>query len=92
MKNPQTKIAVLTAVVGAAMIAVLILAMMQQAEVTCEVCVTYHGATQCRTAVGAERSEAIRTATDNACSFLASGMADSISCSNTPPDVATCDD
>ena len=92
MKNPRTLIAVLTVAVGILMIGVLILAMMQQAEVTCEVCVTYHGATRCRTAIGAERSEAIRTATDNACSFLASGMADSISCSNTTPDVATCDD
>jgi hypothetical protein len=56
----------------------------------CEVCVTYRGATMCRSAEGATREEAARTAAENACAFLASGMTESIQCQNTPPDSERC--
>lgn len=57
---------------------------------SCEVCITFRGNSQCRTAYGSTEQEARRTASDNACAVLASGMADSIVCSNTPPERATC--
>lgn len=88
--KPQTKIGILTGVLLAATLGVLIYAMLQQARVSCEVCVTFHGASHCRTAAGPDRASATKTATDNACGFLASGMADSILCSNTPPDSVHC--
>jgi hypothetical protein len=92
MRSPQAKIAVVTVVLLALTLALLISAMLQQAQVTCEVCVTFRGRTQCRTAAGPDSDQAVKTATDNACGLLASGMADSISCTNTPPDSVTCDD
>lgn len=50
-----------------------------------EVCMEFRGQSACRTAAGPTREEAIRTATDNACALLASGMTDTIQCGRTPP-------
>jgi hypothetical protein len=50
-----------------------------------EVCVEYQGRKACRTASAATREQARRTATDNACAQIASGMTDSIACTNTQP-------
>ena len=57
---------------------------------TCEVCMDFEGRTQCRSAKGATREEAIRTATDNACAFLAQGMTDSMRCTRIPPSRVKC--
>ena len=62
-----------------------------QAE-SCEVCVTYNGRTDCRKARGNTREEAVRTASDNACALLASGMTAGIACSNTPPTSVECEE
>jgi hypothetical protein len=50
-----------------------------------EVCVEFQGQSACRTASGATRDEALRTARDNACAQVSSGMTDSIACQNTLP-------
>jgi hypothetical protein len=50
-----------------------------------EVCVEYQGHTACRIASAASRDEALRTARDNACAQIASGMTDSIACQNELP-------
>jgi hypothetical protein len=50
-----------------------------------EVCITFNGRTNCRTAAGASEEFARRTATTNACADIASGVTDSIACENTPP-------
>jgi hypothetical protein len=50
-----------------------------------EVCIAFNGRTECRTASGASEQEAIRTATENACALIASGMTESIACERTPP-------
>ncbi len=50
-----------------------------------EVCMEFRGQRACRSASAATPEMARRTATDNACAFLASGMSDSIACTNTPP-------
>ena len=50
-----------------------------------EVCMEFRGRQACRSASAATPEMARRTATDNACAFLASGMSDSIACTNTPP-------
>ena len=86
MKN--TKV---LAVLGFALFLVYIIyASMGLSQVSCEVCITYRGRTQCRTAQGTNAEEAQRTATDVACTFLSSGMTDSILCGNTPPAKLMC--
>ena len=50
-----------------------------------EVCMNFNGRDNCRTAKGNSEAEAKRTATDNACADLTSGMAQIISCQNTTP-------
>lgn len=50
-----------------------------------EVCMEFRGQSTCRAASAATLEAAKRTATDNACAFLASGMSDSIACTNTQP-------
>lgn len=91
MGKPLAKVAIGFAILFAATIALLIHAMLGQAKVSCEVCVSFHGGTKCRTAAGPNKTEATKTATDNACGYLASGMADSVSCANTVPLQVSCD-
>lgn len=50
-----------------------------------EVCMEFNGRQACRTASAASPEMAQRTATDNACALIASGMSDSIACTNTTP-------
>jgi hypothetical protein len=50
-----------------------------------EVCIEFRGRSECRQASGANRDEAIRTATDAACTMLASGMTESMQCGRTNP-------
>lgn len=58
---------------------------LSQSVIECEVCIEFRGNRQCRGAEGPDRESCQRTAKDNACSYLASGMTDTIACSNTPP-------
>ncbi|MFQ5740860.1 MAG: hypothetical protein ACE5JX_17800 [Acidobacteriota bacterium] len=57
---------------------------------SCEVCVEFRGQTACRTASGITREEATRTAIDNACARISSGVTDGIACSQTPPESIIC--
>jgi hypothetical protein len=50
-----------------------------------EVCVDFHGQRSCRTAGAATEDGALRTARENACALISSGVTDSIACGNTPP-------
>jgi hypothetical protein len=50
-----------------------------------EVCITFNGRSNCRTAAGATEEFARRTAITNACGEIASGVTDSIACENTQP-------
>ena len=73
-------------IIGAiAFIGVLIYLTLGQKHYRVEVCVAYMGRTDCRTASAATKQQAQRTATENACAVIASGMTDSIACANTPP-------
>jgi hypothetical protein len=55
-------------------------------RIRCEVCVTFRGQQSCRTASASTRELALRTATENACAIISSGVTDSNQCHNTPPD------
>ena len=50
-----------------------------------EICITFNGRTECRTARASTHNEALRTATDNACSLMAGGQSEFERCRNTPP-------
>jgi hypothetical protein len=67
------------------LLGVIVYSTLSLARYECEVCVTFKGRSACRVAAGATREETIRTATDNACAFLASGRTDSMACGRTPP-------
>jgi hypothetical protein len=54
-----------------------------------EVCVTFHGHSQCRTASADSEEHALRAASSNACALIASGVTDSIACEHTQPDRVT---
>ena len=51
----------------------------------CEVCVEFQGRTQCRTASAATEMLARRTAQENACAFISSGVTDSMQCGSSQP-------
>ena len=57
---------------------------------SCEVCMEFAGQSRCRTAIGSGQQEATRTAIDNACAFLSSGVTDTIACTNTAPRSVQC--
>ncbi len=69
----------------AVILGVIIYSSFNLAKYRVEVCMSFHGATNCRTAAGAPDEFARRTATTNACAPIASGVTDSIACENTPP-------
>ena len=56
-----------------------------QKQIRVKVCAEYQGRTNCATAAGPSRDQALRSATDTACATIASGMTDSMSCSHKPP-------
>ena len=55
MRSPVTRIAIVVTALIAATVGLLILAMLQQTKVSCEVCISFRGRTQCRTALGHTR-------------------------------------
>ena len=62
----------------------------QVSDFRCTVCITFDGQEACRTVTAQTESEGLRSATDNACALLTSGMTNSIRCSRTPPQKAEC--
>lgn len=51
----------------------------------CRVCMSFNGKQNCSKAVGTDRDSCLSTARDNACALIASGMTDSIRCSQSSP-------
>jgi len=51
---------------------------------SCEVCVEYHGKSQCRKVSGKTLDEARRGAITNACAFVSAGVTDSMACQRKP--------
>ncbi|MDZ4675598.1 MAG: hypothetical protein SGI84_14180 [Gemmatimonadota bacterium] len=59
-------------------------------KVTCEICVDYHGRSNCATASAASEEEAVTSAQNTACGPVASGMNESIECGRIPPSTRQC--
>lgn len=82
-----------TALLAVAFIVVVIIAVVYLTtglrRYRCEVCITFRGQTECRRASGPSQEAAQRAAAEGACASLASGVGESIACSQTPPDRVT---
>ncbi len=63
---------------------------LQLAGVSCEVCMSYRGAEQCRTVSAATEEEALQGAVVNACAFISGGVTDSMACQRQAPVSKTC--
>ena len=81
----RKNVVILAVAFAAAVLAVLIFTTMGTNKFRCEVCITFNGRTACRTAGASTEAQAVRTATENACAQIASGVTDSMACESTPP-------
>jgi hypothetical protein len=70
---------------GIAFLGLLVYLTLGQKHYRVEVCMEYLGRKDCRISSAATKQQAQRTATENACGVIASGMTDSMACANTPP-------
>ena len=82
---------VITGVVLAAVfVSVLVMALMKEAQVECEVCIEFGGGRVCRTSIASDRDRAVNGATTAACVILSGGVTSGIQCGNTPPSSLRC--
>lgn len=77
---------------GAVLLGALIYASLEQAAVSCEVCLEFGGRSDCRSASAASRDEAVRGALTSACAVLASGVTRGMLCDRTPPSSVRCEE
>ncbi len=77
-------------VLGAILLAALIYTTVDQTGAECEVCIQFQGRTACDTASAPDVTQARMQATTGACTFLASGVTDSIRCGNSQPTKVVC--
>ena len=76
----------------AVFVSVLVMALMKEAQVECEVCIEFGGGRACRTSMASDRERAVYGATSAACVVLSGGVTSGIQCSNTPPRSIRCND
>ncbi len=79
-------------VLAVAFVSTLVIALKNEAQVECEVCITFEGGSACRTSRASNRDRAIYGATSAACVVLSGGVTSGIQCSNTPPSSLRCND
>jgi hypothetical protein len=72
-------------VLAAAVLAALIYTSFGNRHFRCEVCVAYGGHNACRKASAATKEQALRSATDNACAQVASGVTATMVCESAQP-------
>jgi hypothetical protein len=68
-----------------AVLGVIIYSTLNLAKYRVEVCMTFNGQSQCRTASADTEEHALHTATTNACATIASGVTDSMACEHATP-------
>jgi len=81
----MSKTVVIGVVFVMAILAFLIYSSMHLSQHRVEVCVAFHGQTECRTASADTREHAQRTAQSNACGLIASGVTDTMTCERAEP-------
>jgi hypothetical protein len=80
------KLALIIFLAVLAFLAILFRSMMDLRKNRVEVCITFNGRQSCRVASGPTQQDAIRTASDNACALIASGVTETMACGRTVPD------
>jgi hypothetical protein len=80
------------AFLGAVFVSVLVMALMKEVQVECEVCIEFGGGRACRTSIASDRDRAVNGATTAACVVLSGGVTSGIQCGNTPPSSLRCSD
>lgn len=86
MERVNPGVALIVAAVVLVTVGAIVWSTMGLAAYTVEACVTYDGRTNCATASGSSREEAVSSAVRTACATLAGGVEGSIACNNTEPD------
>jgi hypothetical protein len=84
-RNRIAAVAVLAPVIG-----FVVYSSFRVSAVECEVCMQFDGRAICRSASAARRDEALRSATNNACALLTSGMTNTIRCERGEPVKTEC--
>jgi len=85
MPNSRTKWPVVAAVAFVVVVlAAIAWSTLGNAQIHCEVCVTFNGRTNCGNSASTTREQAERAATDLACNGLVSGMTQLMQCQNSP--------
>jgi len=79
-------------VLAAIFFAVLVVSLMKEAQVECEVCIEFGGSRACRTSIASDRDRAVDGATSAACVVLSGGVTSGIQCGGTPPSSIRCSD
>ena len=80
------KIVLIVLVALVAFVAVIYQSMKDLRRNRVEVCLTFNGRQACRIASGPTLAEATRTASDNACALVASGVTETMACGRIQPD------
>ena len=80
------KSTVIALIFGVLLVAALVYNTLGNQQYRCEVCITFKGRTQCRTASARTKETALRAAAELACAGMEGDMRDRINCPNTPPD------
>jgi hypothetical protein len=73
-----------------AIIAVVVWTSLDVGAVRCEVCITFEGRSACRSVDGATADDARRSAINNTCAHLSSGVTQTMACERTPPTRMEC--
>ena len=81
----------ISVLLGLVFIAALVVSVMREAAVECEVCVAFGGQTACRLSSAADREQALRMAQSTACAVLASGVTAGLRCQNVARVSASCE-
>ncbi len=85
----MSRTAILGIIFVVAVLGVIIYSTMNLAHFRVEVCVTFRGQSQCRTASADTEEHALRSATSNACALISSGVTDSMACERSIPTKVT---
>ena len=85
MKRPLSKSIIVGILFAATLLAIMLYETLQLRQYECEVCVELDGRTKCLSVKGESEEQAIQTAKDSACSFIASGRNEIIRCTQKAP-------
>jgi hypothetical protein len=75
---------------AAGFVAAMVLATLQEAAVSCEVCVDFGGRSACGSASGSDRESALLGARGAACAQLSGGVTQGMQCDREPPRSVSC--